>query len=362
MHVVVCGAGIIGASVTYYLAKRGVQCTVIERCSPACAASGKAGGFLARDWCDHNALGPLARLSFDMHAQLATELGEIDYRRVEALSVRVKEGSTKRTQHADGDNTPDWLDGIEGRAKVIGSTETSAQVHPFKLTNAMLDAAARTAKSVVRCAVVIGMATEAGRVVGVTLDSGEMVPADVIVIAMGPWTAQAARWLHGVRLPISGDPAHSIVIQPQSPVTAHALFTTYQKGSKNTDPELYPRPDGTVYVCGHGIKLPLPDDPSTIQSNDDDANMLRRVAESTSTVLGASAKLVSSNCCYLPCTPDGLPLIGKVPGIEGLYVGAGHSCWGILEGPATGACLAELIVDGKCSLVDLKPFDPARHF
>ena len=92
MHVVVCGAGIIGASVTYYLAKRGVRCTVIERCSPACAASGKAGGFLARDWCDHNELGPLARLGFDLHSTLASELGEVDYRRMDALAVRVREG------------------------------------------------------------------------------------------------------------------------------------------------------------------------------------------------------------------------------------------------------------------------------
>ena len=94
MHVVVCGAGIVGASVTYYLAKRGVKCTVIERSSPACAASGKAGGFLAQDWCDHNELGPLARLSFDLHSKLAEEFGaiDIDYRSMDALAVRVKEG------------------------------------------------------------------------------------------------------------------------------------------------------------------------------------------------------------------------------------------------------------------------------
>jgi glycine/D-amino acid oxidase-like deaminating enzyme len=92
MRVVVCGAGVIGASVAYYLAKRGVQCTVVERCSPACAASGKAGGFLARDWCDHNELGPLARLSFDLHADLAGEFGDIDYRRLDVLSVRLREG------------------------------------------------------------------------------------------------------------------------------------------------------------------------------------------------------------------------------------------------------------------------------
>ena len=51
MHVVICGAGVIGASVAYFLSRRGVRATVIERTGLACAASGKSGGFLALEWC-----------------------------------------------------------------------------------------------------------------------------------------------------------------------------------------------------------------------------------------------------------------------------------------------------------------------
>ena len=47
MHVVVCGAGVIGTSIAYFLALRGADVTVVERASVACAASGKSGGFLA---------------------------------------------------------------------------------------------------------------------------------------------------------------------------------------------------------------------------------------------------------------------------------------------------------------------------
>jgi glycine/D-amino acid oxidase-like deaminating enzyme len=46
--------------------------------------------------------------------------------------------------------------------------------------------------------------------------------------------------------------------------------------------------------------------------------------------------------------------------VSGAYIAAGHSCWGILNGPATGLGLAELIVHGSSSSVDLSPFDPAR--
>ena len=64
MHVVICGGGVIGASVAYFLGRRGVRATVIERTGLACAASGKSGGFLALDWCDGTPLQSLARRSF----------------------------------------------------------------------------------------------------------------------------------------------------------------------------------------------------------------------------------------------------------------------------------------------------------
>src|SRR5437773_10464222 len=73
-HVIVCGAGVVGASVAYFLARRGVAVTVLERTAVACGASGKSGGFLALDWCDDSELGPLARARFGRHAELAREL------------------------------------------------------------------------------------------------------------------------------------------------------------------------------------------------------------------------------------------------------------------------------------------------
>jgi FAD dependent oxidoreductase len=80
-RVVVCGGGIIGATTAYYLAKRGQRCVVVDRAGAAAAASGRAGGFLAKDWCDGSAVGALARVSYDLHAGLAEELQrETDYR------------------------------------------------------------------------------------------------------------------------------------------------------------------------------------------------------------------------------------------------------------------------------------------
>ena len=83
MRVLICGGGVIGASIAYFLSCRGVAVTVIERTGLACAASGKAGGFLALDWCDGTPLEALARRSFALHARLAAEIGgDWGYRRL----------------------------------------------------------------------------------------------------------------------------------------------------------------------------------------------------------------------------------------------------------------------------------------
>nr|WP_312014888.1 FAD-dependent oxidoreductase [Bradyrhizobium sp. AUGA SZCCT0169] len=49
-----------------------------------------------------------------------------------------------------------------------------------------------------------------------------------------------------------------------------------------------------------------------------------------------------------------------LPEVEGVYVATGHSVWGILNAPATGEALAELIADGAARSTDLRPFDPTR--
>jgi len=64
--------------------------------------------------------------------------------------------------------------------------------------------------------------------------------------------------------------------------------------------------------------------------------------------------------CYWPETPDGLPCVGPIHGIKGAFVAAGHSVWGILQGPITGKAMAELLLDGESKTLDLTDFDIQR--
>jgi glycine/D-amino acid oxidase-like deaminating enzyme len=124
-------------------------------------------------------------------------------------------------------------------------------------------------------------------------------------------------------------------------------------------PEVFPRADGTTYVCAISSESPLPVDPGDVAPDLGAIDRLQAMCSRLSPVL-ADAKIVARQACYRPVTQDGLPLIGAVPSLKGAYVATGHSVWGILNAPATGEAMAELIVDGAARTVDLAPFDPTR--
>lgn len=119
---------------------------------------------------------------------------------------------------------------------------------------------------------------------------------------------------------------------------------------------------GEVYICGMSEDAEVPDDPEEIVGRKESIRMLHKVAEMVSSRLGEGegVEVEAEQACFLPCTEDGLPVIGEMPGVKGCYVATGHSCWGILNGPATGATLAQLVLDGRTAVVDLTPFSPAR--
>lgn len=125
------------------------------------------------------------------------------------------------------------------------------------------------------------------------------------------------------------------------------------------DPEIYPRGSGEVYVCGMSEEVGVPDDASQVRPRESSTAMLQQVAGTVSSHL-VDAELLVAQACFLPCSQDNVPVIGQLPDLENAYVATGHSCWGILNAPATGAALAELIMDGTTKTCSLKPFDPSR--
>jgi glycine/D-amino acid oxidase-like deaminating enzyme len=354
MRVVICGGGVIGAATAYFLARRGARPIVVERHGVAGAASGKSGGFLALDWCRGSPLDALARRSFALHAELAADIGGAwGYRRLTTYGGHAVETDTR------GAAGLAWLNPGVAVTSRLGAPATTALVEPRAFTTGLMRAA-QAHGAALRIGEVVGVMRDAAgaAVRGVALAGGDVVDGDAVVIAMGPWSILAVRWLP---LPaVFGYKGHSLVLDTGAALPAEALFLDYREADGTVlAPELFPRADGTTFVCAISTAGPVPVDPAAVVPDPGAHDRLEAVCRRLSPVLGAAA-IVARQACFRPVTEDGLPLIGAVPGVAGAYVATGHSVWGMLNGPATGEALAALILDGASHSVDLSPFDPRR--
>ncbi len=143
-------------------------------------------------------------------------------------------------------------------------------------------------------------------------------------------------------------------------IPPEALFLEVEETSGAVlTPEVFPRADGTTYVCAISSETPLPADPREVEPDYGAIDRLTDLCRRISPALTPS-RVLRTQACFRPITRDGLPIIGAVPGVAGAYVATGHSVWGILNAPATAEAMADLILDGATRSVDLRPFDPGR--
>jgi len=317
MRVLILGGGVIGTSIAYHLAAKGADVVVLERSAVACAASGKSGGFLALDWCDGTPLMALARRSFALHAELAQALGgDWGYRRMTPYAGTVGRSPARMPRDAG----PGWVSSDVAINGQLGSAGTTAQVHPAAFTIGMMRAAEERGAELL-LGQAKGLLRRDGAVVGVQFE-GEALEGDAVVIAMGPWSILAARWLP--LPPVYGLKGHSLVFETGVTLPPEALFLEYaEPAGSMLSPEVFPRADGTTYVCGISSESPLPIDPGLVAPDDGAIDRLKALCGRMSPVL-ASAPVLASQARYRPVTADGLPLIGAVPGARGAYVATGH--------------------------------------
>ena len=375
--IVVAGGGVVGNSIAYFLAKEhGVACTIVDpvgMCvsrfqssfqdrfrdnSPthafrrAPAASGKAGGFLARDWSDGSPIQELQRRSFDLHAEIAEHLGlsTIDYRRLECVAVAVDGSSSKKPGGKKLEGL-EWADIGAVGSRPMGGPDTIAQVHPKKLCEAMFRFSQEAAGSKLVVGKVVGADIDDGEVAGVRLEDGTKLDADALIVACGPWTDAARNWFgKEISLPtFGGIKYHSILVRSPRVLSQAVFFQGHG------DPEVYPRPDGDAYITGFpdGPLFAMKETPGEEEVRAEKIDQLVDATKKTSSELGG-IKPHTVQSCYLPTTTDGLPVIGPISGVKGGFVASGHGCWGILNSPATGEAMAELLVKGKASHLDLR--------
>ena len=173
------------------------------------------------------------------------------------------------------------------------------------------------------------------------------VAAQRIVVAAGLPTAPLLRRL-GVRIPLTGARGYSVTIAGRGTPPRHALYLAEAKLGLSPF-------DGGVRVAGV-FELGA-------RNEDISPAVGERLLAAARPYLGGWQPdpdgPVEAWAGLRPATPDGLPLIGALPGIDGVYLATGHGMLGVTLAPATASLLAPLVLEGRAA-PELTPFDPAR--
>lgn len=252
----------------------------------------------------------------------------------------------------------------------MGAPDTTAQVHPFHFTSSIAFLAEAAGVKIELGARVTGInpsSSSSAAVESVTYtkdDQSHTIPASSVVLAAGPWTQRLLP-----SAPISGLRAHSVTIRPTREVSSYALFTSIllptnfnpdtSTKAKEVAPEIYARPNREVYACGEGDTLvPLPDSTADVVTDDGRCQDIIEHVGAVSDEL-RDGEVTARQACYLPVVDgSGGPYIGEVREMKGLVLAAGHSCWGIQNGPGTGKLVSEIVMEGRAVSAKLGNLDP----
>ncbi len=362
--VVIVGGGIVGMVTAYYLAKAGVPSVVIERDAIGSHASGFAYGGLS-PVTGFGIPGPLAEIAQEgmrLHRDLAESVVEetgiaIDFRVRPSLALAFTEADVQRLQAAlpwqqrQPGYTARWLDASEARRmeprisdETLGavSIEGTADVEPYRLVLALTRAAERLGATV-RHGRAIGLRRDGGRVTGVVLER-EVIACSTVVLALGPWSGEVSAW---IGVPIDVRPLKGQILRLKAPGPPVDCSVGWGHNYATT------KTDGLLWAGTTEEEAGF-DEESTLAARDEIGAALVRMLPAM-----ADAQIAHQTACLRPVASDGLLVLGRVPGLEHVYVATGAGRKGILYGPAMGRAIADLVL-GRHTRVALEPFAPER--
>ncbi len=362
---IIAGAGIIGCAIAYELARRGVSSLVLDSRRVGMAATNAAAGVLAplAEFQRPNALVRLGLASLRLYPEwverLREEMPDVDVEFAINGVLRVALDEDEMTELRSGLRYRDEL-GMEINeldAEMVREVEPrlspkvaggllcpeEGRVSNQMFALAVSRAARQRGARIIENAPVLGFRSADGRLTAVRTPRGEF-PCDRLVLAAGPWTRLLARKL-GVDVPTR--PMRGQMIALGGMVTPIRSVVWGSRGY------LTPRANGLVFAG------------STVE---DVGFRIRTTTRGLAQVRRAAVELVPQLryagdqftwAGLRPGSPDGLPIIGPLPGWENVTVATGHFRNGILLAPITGQLVAQAIAEGGEGEA-LVPFSPAR--
>jgi len=363
--VVIIGGGVVGCSLAYHLALRGLRdVLVVERDAVGSGTTSKAAGGIRAQFSTETEI-RFSLESIAVFERFVEEFGlDPGYRKIgylflisdrddlagfqERMALQRRLGVDVRlispedaralvpALHVDDLIGAVWgpQDGMAGPAEVTAGYARRAR-----------ELGARIEEGVDVTAVVV----EHGRVTGVRTAQGD-VGTRIVINAAGPTAARVAQ-LAGVGIPVLPRRRHIFYTEPFPEIPGPVPLTTDRASGfyfrKEMDQLLLSPGD----VEDIGADLAVPVDWSRVEETVEKA--LRRLP------IVEKARVAGGWAGLRPLTPDDHAIIGWAPGVEGFFLAVGFGGHGFQHSPATGRHVAEWLVEGKPSL-DLSLFDPAR--
>ena len=373
--VVVVGAGAIGCSVAYYLAREGASVVLLDREAIGSGASAHATGSNSLLGAEFNP-GPsfqLALESFRMFPQLVPQLQDdtgIDmlFQRRPSLRLSLEEDEERLIrdlmtwQHEFVSMR--WIDGDEVRrleprlsTEVRGAVyeDESTQLDSYRLTLALAGAAERHGARVLLRRTT-GLKVSGSRVTGVHT-SGEGIDCGTVVLAMGAWSSEFVPWL-GFDVPVRPLKGERLLLQYDAPPLP-VLISSPKRG------HMISRLDGLMSVGSTGGRdydqadLFLGEEFDRVPTEAARSELIRRALDVLPDLERAS--VVHHLAGSRPLSADRMPLIGPVLGWDGVQLATGHGTKGIHLAPVTGRVVADYILRGESDVpVEMAAFLPSR--
>jgi sarcosine oxidase, subunit beta len=370
---VVVGAGIIGTSTAFNLARLGVrEVVVLDRDGVAAHASRLSAGLVRT----HYSNAPEARLAlaglrwFENWAELVG--GDPGFHRTGLANLVARQDHDKLRRNVAmlqqvGVETqlvgPEELVELEPDMRVaedeLGAYEPrSGYANPGATTRAMAEGARRLGADVREGVTVTAIRTEGDRVVGVDTSHG-FISTPVVVLANGAWSAPLAGAV-GVEIPIEAVGVRlAFVKRPEAMRQGwgrHLVLLDRAHGS-------YTRPEGEdmslVGLAGARVPISAPDAYEAEVPASMEFEELARAQVARRFPSFAEATVLRRHSGPLDLTPDLCAIIDRIEP-AGLYLAVGLSGSGFKKGPAIGQCMAELVVHGEALTAPIHEFRLSR--
>lgn len=356
----------MGASTAYHLALKGCRDVLLLEREPffGQGATGKCAGGIRYQFSTEINI-RLSQISLPMLERFEDETGQsIDLRWPGYLFLLTNEADVAKfrhnvaLQHRLGVET-EWLDGDEVRRMAPQLQADDAIAGTFHAGDGLADpngvvagyiaAGRRLGVTALTDTAVTGIDLQDNQVSRVQTSRGS-VSCEVVVNAAGPYSA-AVGDMAGVPLPITPIRRQMLTTTPMPEIPADFPFVIDFVQS------LYFHREGQGLLTG----MSNPDQaPGFDERVDEEWELIHMEAAIKRLPALARAGRLAGWAGLYEVTPDAHPIIGPVPGVQGYYVVTGFSGHGFMHGPVAGLLMAETILDGQASTLDISSLGYSR--